>query len=180
MSRLPSTRPKFQQNFKPWAGNLVWLVMSPIYIWANHRFFFEKYPMVGLGIDVLFCLVFLWSLRMLSARTFGQSVEKRALRKLVSHLGKDVVQTNVPLTNGGDADALIRNGHVNANIEIKSVTQISRIRRVHIEQARKAGRQLQSMPVVWLPRGIEEQGGEVSGVRVYSGGVRGLCRFLGV
>ena len=180
MSRFPSTRPKFQSNFKPWTGNLVWMLISPIYIWANHHFFFQKNPTAALAADVFFCLVFLWNLRSLSARTFGQSVEKRALRKLVSHLGKDVVQTNVPLPTGGDADALIRNGHVNANIEIKSVTQLSRVRRAHIEQAWQAGRQLHSMPVVWLPQGVEEQGGEVSGVRVYSGSVRGLCRFLGV
>jgi Holliday junction resolvase-like predicted endonuclease len=156
------------------------MIMSPIYIWANHRFVFEKHPMAGLGIDVIFCLVFLWNLRLLAARTFGQSVEKKALKKLVSYLGGDIVQTNVQLPNGGDADALIRSANITANIEIKSVNQISRIKRVHTEQALKAGRQLHSIPVIWLPQGEEERGGEVSGVRVYSGGVRGLCRFLGV
>jgi len=170
---------KFDPNHKPWIGNLAWVIMLPIYIWLTWNFFLHRYGNYALVAIGVFALAFFYNLSQLNVRVYGQSVEKKALKKLSSLLGERCA-TNVPLPRGGDADAvLILEDGSKINVEIKSVTKIDRVKKTNFKQVRSAAQQLKSLPLIWLPRGSEERGKTFDDVVVYSGSARGLVRYIG-
>jgi hypothetical protein len=169
----------FDPNYKPWAGNLVWVILIPVYVYLSWQFFGQAHWDVAFWSTVFASFFWLLNLVRLNVRLLGQSVERKAAKQLKSLLG-DTCRLNVELPGGGDADALVvlKDG-TRINIEIKSVTKLERVRSGHVKQVRKAAVQLKSLPIIWLPRGEENKGKHVDEVAIFSGNARGLRNYIG-
>lgn len=169
----------FDPNFRPWTGNLVWVVLIPIYVYMTWVFFGQEHWDFAFWSTVVGSAFWLTNLVRLNVRMLGQSVERKAVKQLKALLG-DACILNVVLPGGGDADALVTlPDGTRINIEIKSVTRLDRVRVSHVRQVRKAASQLKSLPIIWLPRGKENKGKHMDEVAVFSGTARSLRNFIG-
>jgi hypothetical protein len=166
--------------FKPWLGNLkngfmALAVAGGVYLADSiFKFPLDKY-LIAQGCIGIFAV---WQFKQASARSYGQRLEQRSIKKLISILGQENVKGNLPFPGRGDIDCVARiNGEI-YNIEIKSYQEIKRVNGAHIKQTLDAARYLETKPVIWLPNFKEINFGERANVLICACDAKRLIRKL--
>lgn len=119
-----------------------------------------------------------WQFKLAAVRSFGQRLERRSVKKLMSILGDANVRASIPLPGQGDIDCAALINQTKFNIEIKAFRQIKRINRQHIAQVRAAANYLKTTPVIWLPNADHTHFGERDSVRLCACDAKRLVREL--
>lgn len=171
-------------------SNLIWTLYGLValllaYVMLLRRGFHTEFTVVA----ALAALFVVWNWKNVVRRSHGQRVEKRALSDLGALLrraGNGWLEQGVKLASGGDADGLVVLDGTRFNLEIKSVQSVARVSKAHAHQAGKAGQQLRSIPVIWLPDAAATSGRfwflgrstQVEGVEVVCGDASTLLKRL--
>ena len=176
----PQPQPQDQKKapFRPWLGNLIWSGYGLIALWMAWHFLYESGQTMPFAYTAAVVGVFtVWNWKQFMARTYGQSVEKKAVKALRKYFG-DKLQTGVLLPGNGDIDAVLALQNQKFNIEIKSIQDVNKVTRKHAEQALAASNYLGSTPVIWLPAAQIRQIKDKDGVRVFAGTAKDFAKYL--
>ena len=175
-------REKYTQNFRPWLGNLIWVVYGFAALWLSWHFLYERgHEQEFMATGAVISLLTLWQWSVFSRRFYGQRVETRALKDLAKAVNsvKDCkLETSVPLKAGGDADAVVIFPTRRFNIEIKSMSEARQVTARHSNQSIAAARELFSTPVIWLPKAKSLHFGEKNQVVVVGSDAKQFLRYL--
>jgi hypothetical protein len=161
---------------------LIWSFYGLIFTLLAWRFLYQRGYVSEFIVALVVCsalTVYQWN--QFVRRTYGQRVEKKAqlaLEKVILGSRNALISQGVALPYGGDADAVIYLDGVKFNIEIKSLESPKKVTSKHVEQARKAGNTLFSIPIIWLPRAKCSEAREKSGIRIFAGDARSMMKYL--
>lgn len=166
--------------FQPWKRNLSYGLralclmglaygVSKVFPWEAQNWWMVQ--------GVLGAFVF-WQLQQASARSFGQRLERKAIKKLASVVGEENIRANVPFPGNGDIDCVVKIEDRIFNIEIKAFRDAKRINRTHLKQTLDAANYLQSEPIIWLPNFKDVQFRERSGVQICACDAKKLVKRL--
>ena len=172
--------PPTPRAFQPWKQNLglgfktlclmgVAYGISKVFPWEARNWW---------TIQGLLALFAAWQFKQAAVRIFGQSLERRAIKKLASVVGNQNIRSNVVLPGKGDIDCVVRIEDKIFNVEIKAFRDTKRVSRAHLKQALDAANYLQSEPVIWLPNFKDVQFRERSGVQLCACDARKLFKKL--
>lgn len=178
---MPRLQPS--ADFKPWTSNLILAGYGVLTLGLAYHFLLKRgheYEFMGALAVAGGFTVYQW--KQYVRRSYGKRIESKAvaaLSKAIARIEDSSVAAGVLLSGGGDADAVLVLRGVRFNIEIKAIESPGKVTAKHAAQAMKAGAELFSIPVIWLPCDQVAQAREKKGVRVFSGDAQSLVKYLG-
>lgn len=179
MQKTPTANTK---PFRPWISNLVLSAYGLVSAWMSWHFFYDKGDFSVFLMTFAACCGFsVWQWSNVVRRTHGQRTEARALqslKKVIERRSGAAMQSSVALHSGGDADAVILLDRTRFNVEIKAIESTKRVTAKHAAQAGRAGAELRSIPVIWLPRAMSGFSAEKNHVAVICGDAQTLLKAL--
>lgn len=169
-------------NFKPWISNLIMAFYGAIAVWFAFHFLLQRGYTGSFVVALTVCggfTYYQWD--QFSKRTYGQRVERLAIKDLLKEIGRvngAAMDASVALRSGGDADAVVTIYGKKFNVEIKSIESHKKVTAKHAAQARRAGSDLSSTPIIWLPRAKINANNAVKDVDVCAGNAKCLVKLM--
>jgi len=166
--------------FQPWKKNIsngLFAILILVILWLAYSYLNIKYEkLIFAGVPVF--AYALWQFKRASARSFGQRLERKSIKKLASVISSENIRANLFFPGHGDIDCVLKINNRIFNVEIKAYQEINRINLAHIKQTLAASVYLNSKPVIWLPNFKETHFSKRYGVLICACDAQRLVRNL--